>query len=110
MVESARDIIVANVDFFRRVGDTKVPNPDQMDHEGGCEDELWLIALVGPIVDSIAPWLGATGTIKDGAWVLVRVIQIDNALRRQMHVGDKVNQVLVHNKDVTTAKVLDQGL
>ena len=110
VVKCARYVVVAEINLFIGIGDSHIPKPNQMDQEPCSKDKLGLVALVCPVVNSITPRLWAASTIKNRTWVFVGVVQVDNALGRQMHIRNKVHQVMVHDEDIAALETLDQRL
>jgi hypothetical protein len=52
MPKGSTDVIVTKVNFLQWIRDTKVPNPYQIELKGTSENDLRLVALMTPIVDS----------------------------------------------------------
>jgi hypothetical protein len=85
-----RDIVVAEVDLQQRAGDAQVSDPDERLCKRIGEGECRLIRFIRPVVDGVAPAKGARRGITDGSWVLTRMVDIDDAMRRCLGVLEEI--------------------
>ena len=92
------------------VVDAEVPDIDEEFQEGGRELESRLGREGFPVVEGKAPRSGTEGGVEDIAGFLPGVVDIDNALRRDVHVGDEGSEAMVDEKGIPVIDVFRDGL
>ena len=98
LTESVGDVVVANINVETGVRYAEIPNPGKSGNECAGESKSGLVCLVGPIVNSVAPAVRPTGSVADDPRVFVRMLEVDDAVRRLLHVFKEVHAVWVKHQ------------
>ena len=109
MTESTSHVVIAGVDFFEWVCDSKIPDPNALANETLGEFEFWFSVFGGPIIDSKAPWKRMVCAVENWSGFFVSVVDIDHSEWCEVRVGNENDNTFVGTEAEILFEVFYQG-
>ena len=103
------DIIITKENWFVRIRDAKIPQPNEETVEGAQKMTLPFRKFVDPIIQGFAPNKRSEEGIKNWPSVFPDVIHIHHCLVGKVEILDKPKKTGINNNHVTTLAVFDHN-
>jgi len=108
--ESAADVVIGQINFQVRVGNSKIIKPDHKFQFSSGKCQRRFVVWRSPIVDRPTPGLWPKGTIKNWPGALVQVIQIHDTLGNKVTVEHQQRSTLIEENGESFTGILDHSL